>query len=632
MLDSLRKGAGSWIAKIFLGLLVLSFAAWGIGDIFRIRPDTAVATVGDIAISQEQFTRAFNRELTRLQRQLGAVDSAQARQLGLDRQTLNNLITQALYDQAADELGLTVSIETIREEIASNRAFFDELGRFDAFRFEQALRQSGFTEETYVAQRRNQLAREQLFGAVTSGAKAPRRLVETMYRHQQQRRAVEVVRLPHAEFPAPAEADQASLEAYHQRHATRYTAPELRSLTYISLRPADLAQEIVVDPAEARAHYEARRTEFAVPEVREVEQILVQDEGLAQKIAGRLSEGGEFYAVAEEMAGLGQEDVKLGEIRRGDLPAEVEDTVFGLTEGIPSEPVQSPFGWHVFRVTAITPGRQRGFEEVREEIEADLRIERATDALYDLSNRIEDALAGGAPLDEIADTFGLKLKHVAAVSAAGENVDGEPIDAVPEIAEFLQTAFETLPGEQPILHESESGIFYLLRVDEVTPASLRPLDKVRERVLADWQADEQRKAAEAKAKELAERARAGDQLAAIASENGFQSRTSEPLTRAQIGSEAGLDRRTVEAVFELALGDVTVGADPAGDAAVVVKLREVQETDPSSEPEAVDELAERLDARVAGDLIEQFTQALEQSQDVEINQRAVESIFAQPGV
>jgi len=632
MLDKLRKGTGSWIVKVFLGLLVLSFAAWGIGDIFRISPDTAIAKVGDIAISQEQFTRAFNRELNELQRRFGgSIDAAQARQLGLVQQTLNDLVTQALYDQAANDLGLLVGIETIRQEIAANRAFFDDLGRFDNFRFQQALRQAGFSEDGYVAQRRNQLARQQLIEAVTAGVQAPQALVEAIYRHQRQRREVEVMRLPYSAFPVPAEVDEAALENYHQQRSTRYMAPELRSLSYIALRPAELAKGIVVDPAEVRAFYDARLVEFSVPELREVEQILVQEQTIAQSIAERLSEGGDFYAVAQELAKQKEADVKLGQIRRGDLPAEVEDTVFALAAGLPSKPVQSPFGWHVFRVTSIDPGRQRGFEEVKQEIESELKAERATDALYELSNKIEDALAGGASLDEIAGDFELKLQRLVAVSASGKDVKDEPIAELPDIEGFLRTAFESQPGEQANLHESDNGVFYLLRVDEIKPASLRPLVEIRERVLVDWQADHRQQAAEEKAKQIAERARTEDGLGDLARLNGFQSETTEPLSRTEIGAKAGLDRRTVEAVFALKPGEVTVGANPAGDSALVVKLKGVKETDPGSEPQGVEELRQGLNGSVAGDLVNQFRRALEHSHSVEINQRAIDSIFSQPG-
>lgn len=633
MLDRLRRGTGSWIVKVFLGLLVLSFAAWGIGDLVRniFRPDTTVAKVGDVGISQDQFTRAFNRELNQLQQRFGGnIDAAQARQLGLAQQTVNDLVMQALYDQAARDLGLTVGIETIRKEIASNRAFFDQLGRFDTARFQLALRQSGFTEESYVAQRRHELTRQQLFEAVTAGARPPRKLAEAIYRYRQQRRVVDVIRLPYSEFPVPAEADEATLEKYHQQHATRYTAPELRSLSYIAMRPIDLAAGIVVDPADVRASYESRLAEFTVPEVRQVEQILVQDQGLAQKIADRLSEGGDFYAVAEQMAQLKEKDVKLGEIRRGDLPAEVEDTVFDLAQDVPSKPVKSPFGWHIFRVTKIAPGRQRSFEEVKQQIASQLKLERATDALYDLSNKVDDALAGGASLDEIASRFDLKLERVPAVSASGTDVDGKPVDTLPDIDGFLQTAFETQPGDQPILHESKGGIFYLLHVEGTTPAALRPLADVHEKVLADWQTDERKKAAEDKAKALAERARGGEAPISLAKLSGFQSVTSAPLTREEMGAKAGLDRRTVDAVFDLKTGDVTVGANPAGDSAVVAKLEQVKEIDPSSEPKGVDELAKELRASIAGDLFEQFRRALEGHYSVEINQRMVDSIFDQP--
>lgn len=632
MLDSLRKGAGTWVVRIFLGVLVLSFAAWGIGDIFRIRPDTAVAKVGDISIGQREFGRAYSRQLENLQRRLGsAIDSEMARQLGLVQQTLNTLVTQALYDQEVSDLGLVVSDATIRDEIATDRAFQDKQGHFDRFRFEQILRQNGFSEQSYVARRRIDLTRQQLVRSIIVGAHTPDHEVRAIYRYQKQRRVVATIQVPQDQFPVAADVEAATLEKFHKAHATRYTAPELRDITYIVIRPADLLAEVSVDPADVRAGYESRLASYTVPEVRQVEQILLQDKALAQKIADRLSEGGDFLAVAADMAKLKASDVKLGAVKRGDLPAPLDDTVFKLALNKPSQPVKSAFGWHIFRVTKITPGRTRSFDEVKGEIEKDLKLERATDAVYDLTNKIDDAIAGGARIEEVADRFHLKLGKLTGVDASGNDADGKPVAGVPKVARFLQVAFDTEQQVEPVVEEGEKGVHFLLRVDRITPPALRPLSEVRDKVLADWQGEQRRQAAKDKAAALAERARHGEELASLAQLNGFQSQQSEPLMRAELGSKAGLDRATVEAVFKLKRGEVTVGANPAGTAAVVVRLKEIKEIDPSSEPDGVAKLSKALTRGLSGDLAAQFRKALELQHDIEINQRVIDSMFPEQG-
>ena len=628
MLNSLRESAGSWIVKIFLGLLVLSFAAWGIGDIFHINPDTAVAEVGETKITQSTYIESFNRDLQNLQRQMGGiVDTEQARRLGLPRQTLDRLVGQALYDEAARELGLQVGDDTIRQEILQNPAFRDTTGRFSAALFEQVLSQNGYSEQGYVAVRKAELARQQLSDAIVAGGHLPARMADDIYRHQRQRRVAEIVRLPHRAFAPPAGPDETTLAEFHRAHATRYTAPELRRLSFVVLRPEDFKAEVAVDPAEVRDAYEARLAEFSTPERREVEQILVSEADKAQAIADRLSEGGDFYAVAEAMADRDRDAVKLGELTTGTLPAAVDEVVFGLDLNKPSRPVESPFGWHILRVTAIAPGHQQSLEEASAQIEDELRLERAHDALYEFTTRIDDTLAGGATLEETARDLRLDLQKLDGVDAQGHDVAGARPEALPEIGGLLETAFESLPGDEPALKEAESGVYYMVRVDAIVPPALRPLADVREDVRKDWEADARRTAAEAKAEKLADRARGGESIETLTREEGFDSLTTAALTRGEATSQAGLGRGAVERLFALKRDDVAIGENAAGDGTVVFRLKEIVETSPASEPEGLGQLRDGLKQLLLADLLDQFRVALNDSIGVEIDQRAADSIF-----
>jgi len=204
MLDAMRRGAGTWVVKIFLGVLVLSFAVWGIGDIFRISPDTAVAEIGDMEISQAAYAEAFRRDLSDLQRRLGGnIDAEQARQFGLAQQTLNRLVAQALYDQAARGLDLVVADSVILDEIAASPGFKNQLGQFDRDIFEQVLRQNGYSEQSFFASRRAELTRQQLFQSMTSGGHVSGKATEAIFRYQNQRRIAEILEIPHDKLALP---------------------------------------------------------------------------------------------------------------------------------------------------------------------------------------------------------------------------------------------------------------------------------------------------------------------------------------------------------------------------------------------------------------------------------------------
>ena len=631
MLNSLRRGAGTWVVKIFLGVLVLSFAAWGIGDIFRVSPDTAVAEVGDIEIGQGEFTIAFNRALGNLRRQFGGrIDAQQARDMGVADETLRQLINRALFDQAAKDLGLAVTDDVIRREIATNPAFQGPTGGFDKFTFEQALRNAGMSEAYFVQNRRRELNSQQLFDSVSLGGHAPKAMVAALFSHQNQRRSIEVLTLKHEALPAPVAPGQDVLEAFHKDHVTRYTAPEYRTITFLELRPESLLEQVSVTEAEVRENYDARIDEFTVLETREVEQIRVTEEDKARQISERLVAGGDFLAVAKELAGLDEAKVKLGVVRKGDLPAEVEDAVQGLAEGGISAPVKSPFGWHVFRIAKLTAGHVRTYDETKKRIEGEIKLERAGDALFELTKVVEDTLAGGAELEEMAGRLDLKITKVAAVGADGRGPDGEKVAAIPRIPGFLQKAFATEIGEEPRLEESDVGAYYAVRVDKVRAPAPRPLADVGDKVLADWTADARREAAEKRIEDLLEKARGGTAFADLAKEGAMTVAKREKLDRRQMGTTAGIGPGVVDQVFAAKLDDVLSGEAAAGDARVMVRVLEIDDVDLAKSAGEMKALAQGLERSMSDDLLEQFNRGLEKLHAVEINDRVLASIFDNP--
>ncbi len=631
MLNAIRKGVGSWFVKAFLGVLILSFAVWGIGDIFRVQPDAAVVEVGDIEISRSAFESDFNRNMRRLQASFGTgIDRDQARAFGLVEQTIQQMVGRALLDQAAYELDMTVDRGVIEQEILRNPVFQNEFGQYDPFRFEQAIRESGFTRAGFVAANQRDVVRRQLFTTLTAGIRPPASMVDAFYRYDQEKRSLAVLTIPNDSMtgiPAP---DDGALVTYHSEHALQFTAPEYRALTFLTLSPADLADEIAVSESDIDEAYRDRIDSYTVPEQREVEQILISDEDAARAAADRLRQGEDFYAVARDVAGLDAEAVKLGEMMRIDLPDETAGAVFALAPDTVSDPIQSPFGWHLFRVTAITAGSTRPLEEVREALTQQIKLDRAGDAIFDLSTEIDDALAGGAAIEEVARSFDLPLGQVAAVDASGRGRDGEPLAALPKVAEFLPAAFEAEAGEEPVLNESDDGGYFLLRVDGITPPALRPLDEVREDVIAAWRRAARAEAATARAAEMLARARGGERLETLSIELGYPLKITSALTRNALGGDAGISTDLVAKAFTLDIGGVAAGGTRANNGQALVELIEVTAANASDDEQALDQMRQSVLASIAEDVLAQYQAALRAAYPVEVHQRVIDSAFDQP--
>jgi peptidyl-prolyl cis-trans isomerase D len=623
MLEYLRKHSSSIVVKALMFLLVLSFAAWGIGDyIRRGAEDLPLATVGDVRISQAQYDYEFQGEINRLRAVLGPqFGREQARALGLPESLMNRLVTEALFDLGAKDLGITVSDAVLRSTIEANPTFRGPLGAFDRGRFQQVLQNVGMTESRYIALLRSELARQQLLMSVDPGKLAPSPLVQALFRERNEKRTFAYVAFEDQAIPEPAAPDEAALAKFHQDRAQDFTAPEYRALTVLSFTVDELAKEIKVSDAELQEAYEARASEFQTPERRALQQILLADEAKAKQAYELLREGRDFATVAKDVAGMAPDAVNIGTLAKNQLLSELADPVFAAKEGDVTTALKSPLGWHLVRVVKIEPASHQTLDQARDALTKAVAREKAIDGLVALANRVEDALGGGAKLEEAAARFNLKITKISAIDPRGLDPSGKPVDGLPPGESFLAVAFETPEGsDSPLTDTGEDG-YFLIHVDKVTPPTLKPLAQVRDQVVAAWRAQERAAAAQKKAEALAEKLRAGGDFKALAAEAGATARDSGALTRRGGG---GLPAPLIEAVFKLKPGDTTVAR---GDKVwYVARLTHVEQPDPAADKSGVDALASQISQSIQSDLNAQLAGALRKQHAVSVNRASLERL------
>ncbi|MFA6022218.1 MAG: SurA N-terminal domain-containing protein, partial [Rhodospirillales bacterium] len=534
MLETIRKHSASLLIKVLFSLLILSFLGWGVGDFISGRARVkVVAEVDGVAISPVQFDREYQREVGRLERMFGTkLDREQARALGLVDATMARIINETLYDMGARSMGVTASDGAIRASIEKDKVFQDQSGHFSRAQFEQVLASNGFTEQSYVALLRQELMRTQLSNTVEAGVTPPKSLIEAIYRFRAEKRVAETVAVADSAMTAIGQPSADDLTKFHADHPAQFTAPEYRQLTVISFGAKDLEGEVAVSDQEIRDLYAQRQDEFDRPEMRHLQQIVVQDEAKAKEIHTLLSEGRDFATVAKDAAGLDKETIDIGEVSNAMLLPELAAPAFALPDKGISEPVKSPLGWHILKVVSITPAHKETIDEARAALTADLKHEKAVDALYKMANKLEDTLGGGATLEEAAKTLNLPLSKIATVDATGHDPKGDAVGGLPAGGKFLQTAFETPENEDSLVTEAGADAYFVIHVDKVIPSAVRPLDTIRDQVAAAWTEAEREIKAKATAEALVKRLKEGADLGQIAGELGVKVVTTEPFTRA----------------------------------------------------------------------------------------------------
>jgi peptidyl-prolyl cis-trans isomerase D len=626
MLQAIRGQAGTWIVKALFVVLILSFVAWGVADyIARSRAPTSVATVGDVEIAPTTLSTAVNQESQRLRQMFGTLEREQLRQLGVVDQVLQRLIGQTLVELEARRLGVTVDDQVVRAAVQANPAFKNEQGQFDRNRFQVVLNQAGFTEASFVALLRQDLLRSQLLTAVASGAHAPDALVSALVKHRGERRVVDyaTVPLPGAETIAAPTDEQ--LAGYHKDHAAEFTAPEYRDISWVRLAADDLVATTQPSEDQIKDAYDAHTDEFRQPETRTVEQILFSDEAAAKAASERLAKGEDFAKVAAD-TGTPADQLALGTVKHDDLPPDLADAIFGATVNQATEPVKSDFGWHIFRVTAVTPEAVRTLADAHDEIAQGLAHDKAADAVYEEANKLEDLVSGGTSLDDAAQRLGLKIEKTEGIDAQGHTADGTTV-TLPNSDAMLKAAFAVPEGQATSLIESKTGDEYVVaRADRVTPPALKPLETVKSQVETDWVNDQRDKAAKARADELADKIKGGATFADVAKAASLTVATSDPFTRTGEGLGTLPQSLPANVFAAKAPGEVTV-AQAGAAGYVLAQLKEIKPVSPDDEKTLSAQVAQTTKQAIQGDLAQTFQEALRKRYSVNIDQKALDLLF-----
>lgn len=630
MLEFMRKSANTIFIKAFLGLLILSFAAWGIGDIFRGRAaSTAVATVGENEISAAEFRSEFARELQRMSQVFGQqISREQGKSMGIDNLLVSRLVQTALVNEGANDLRLLVPDSAVVGVIKQNPEFFNDAGVFDRNLYISILGQSGFTEERYVARVRTNMARQQYLSPIRTGAVMPKGMVRALYAHAAEQRSADVIRINHPAIPNVPVPNMDQLSKYHQDNAANFMAPEYRKITAVVLQAADLAKSISVSEEDIQTAYDEREAEFLTPEKRKLRQILVKEEAKANTALDLLKTGKSLEDTAIEV-GANPAMMDIGDFTSADaanLSPDIATAVFAMAKGEYSAPLKSPLGWHVFEVQDITPVVVKPLTEVRDQLTKTVKLDRALTSLFDLSNQMEDLLGGGQTFEEAAASLGISPTVVGAVDARSKGLDGETLN-IPYINSIVGEAFKLGDGQDSQMTESGDGqAFFVVRVDGITQPALRPLDTVTKEASDAWSAQKRSELATELAKTATERLKAGEDAMTIATSMGSLATTTKPFTRDGKGLEKNaLPADVIAALFGLKSGEVT-SAEGTG-AHTVARLTSITPAIKDDSNAVYRAVADKALTDIQSDLMAQLSVALQAKHGVSINQNAVNEAY-----
>lgn len=598
---------------ILMGMLILGLGGFGVTSFSG--GVTKVASVGNIDITTDDYARALQAQVNALSQQFGQpISTREALAFGIDKQVIQTVITRAALDNEAERVGVSVGDAEVANRITAMDSFKGTSGAFDREAYRFTLDRSNLTEAEFEGNLRRDVGRQLLQGAVEGGFAAPKAMTDTLFAWAGERRGFSMLRLTEADLATPvAEPTETELKAHYDANLDRFTRPEAKRITYVSLLPEAIAKDQPVDEAMLKQLYQDRISEFVVPERRILERLVYPDQAAADAAKAALDSGTPFETLVTQR-GLTLDAIALGDVAKDELGAAGEP-VFAAAEGAVVGPVETSLGPALFRVVASLAAEETTFEAARDTLAIEFQTDAARRLIANRVEEIDDLLAGGATLEDLSKDAGLAI-------ATLDFVPGQQGDAVIEGYAAFRAAAEAVKADdfaQAIV--LEDGGVVALRLDEIVPAAPIPFEEAREKVSEDWRKATVAAALAARAAEIKTEIEGGAAIGSF----GIVDVTPET---ARSGFVPDAPETLLGEVFKLAEGDVTVIA--AEGFTAVVRLDRIQPAGTEGEDAIAlqQALTSQAEQALAGDAFAAFTNALTAEAGITLDQGAINAVHA----
>ncbi len=560
MLERLRQNAESWGIKIAFGIIIVVFVFYfGMGS-FTEKKEPVVAYVGGEAISAREFQKAYEDAVTAMRRQNPGASAEELNTPQFKQAILSQLVNTKLLLGAAQKMGVMVSPAELRAVISSIPAFHGANGAFDAAIYKNALGQNHLTPARFEEElKSNQLIQKlQGFTAVSAMVSEPE--AKGLFQWARETLRLDTLSFPVKNFAEQVRPTDAQLTAFYDSAKERFKEPARLRMEYLPITVADLAAAQKISDEDVKKQYEAGADAFKHPAQLRARHILLlvppsapqeaADKALAELkgIQAQLKKGASFEALAKKLSQDPGSAAKGGELpwfAQGTMVKPFEDAAMALKPGQLSEPVRTQYGWHLIKLEATRPAGKVPFEEAAAEIRKRLAEEKASEKINEILDQSMDQIAAGVKLAKIAQGLGLETKK-------SEMLDMQALQVVfglkKEAAETLFALANGAGAKTPLAMEPARG-YLLAEKIEGTPEAILPLDKVKDKVVAEVKQQEGRKLALEKAKQVLAELQNPEAQAKALAQYKAELKTSAPLDRQSAVAQTGGNPQMLQDVF-----------------------------------------------------------------------------------
>jgi peptidyl-prolyl cis-trans isomerase D len=639
MLSSLRRASSSWLVLALLGFIALAVVITGVDTGFG--GGATPAQVGDtlIKVEDEKITTTevsdqVNRQMDRLRQQNPEVDVISFFREGGYETIIDQLINVRAILAFGQEQGVAASKRMVDSEIASIPAFHNLAGQFDQQVFLQALRNERVTEQDLRRDIASSLIQRQIVVPVAGSPFVPPTMAQRYADLLLEQRSGSVGLVTSEAVAAGLAPNEAEVNAFYAQNRNRYAIPERRVIRYALLSGAQLAAASQPTEAEIEVAYRADSAKYAAQETRTLSQVVLPSQAAAREFAVKLAQGTSFEQAARQ-AGFSPADTLVGDQGRPEFTrltsAAVASAAFAAAQGASTQPVQSPLGWHVVRVDRINRKEATPLANVRAELVAQVGERKRQESAANLVTKVEDALGGGASMEEVAQANGLQVRETPPLTATGQSPGTAGWQTSAELQPLIRAAFEMSPEEDPVVEAVGPGQFAVMQVGRVVPAAPPALTQIRDRVRADLVRDRASARARTVAQGIADKINRGMAPAQAFATAGVRLDPVQRISarRIDIARPGQQVPPPLVMLFSLPKGRSRILAAPNGAGWFVVHTEATVPGNAAGQPQLIQATRTQFERILGDEYAAQFTRAVVSRSEVERNDGKIASLKQQ---
>ena len=559
MITKIRNFQDSWFVKGILILTALSFMSlFGVsGYLGSAGKNQAIIKVDDVVIYQDEINEQYNHEVQMAKNLFGDnLEITDNMKVSILQGIVQKDLVNAVINKTADDLGVNISDELVKKIIYSQNEFLDADGKFSIEKLRRLLAASGWTEQRYIDTLRQDIKKQHLVQNPVSDINIPKFMNPYVAQLENQKKVFKYIEINPEKLKIDRKISKEELEQYYQDFSGSFMHPESRDVSVVDLSLDKLTSGFVPSDEEIQSYYNENQEQYVIPEKRNILQMVFDNENDATNAMVQLNDGKDFYAVAQELANQDKAETELNDVSQDMLIEDMSEPVFSLDLGEVAGPIQSEMGWHIMKVVKITPKKETKLSDAKEKIIEAIRKEKAYDEAYKVIADIEDSIAAGSTLEDLASKYKVKISQIKSLTDDGKaKIVPSGLGKLLRDGDFVETAFSYNTGEISQVLEGEDS-FSIIRVDDIIEAHPKSIQEVKPEIEKMWADNEREAIAQELVNDVTHDLENGDKIDEIAPRFGLAVKTSKPLKRTE--SFAGLSTLQMEEVFQEDLGSAKV--------------------------------------------------------------------------